>query len=67
MTTYMERHNNVSWKITTDGKQVFFSIYKFDGTELLNGDMPASYANNIADEFRRVAKLVNYQSKIDNE
>lgn len=63
----MERHNNVSWKIITDGKQVFFSICKSDGTELLNGDMPANIANNLADEFRRVAELVNYQTKINNE
>ncbi len=67
MTTYMEQHNNVSWKITTDGKRVFFSICKSDGTELLNGNMPASYANDLANEFHKVAKLVNYQSKIDNE
>ncbi len=67
MTTHMERYNNVFWKITTDGKRVFFAVCKPDGIELFNGDMPADIANNLADEFRRVAKLVNYQTKINNE
>lgn len=55
----MITHNNVLWKITTDGKVVFLIARTSGGQEILSADIPSEIAKELVKEFNRALNLID--------